>query len=90
MANIYNATAVQHLQQNEAEAALEPLEKLLGMTQGTPSSAPVLYLQGLAYRELEQLEKAAELMEQSLDVDANGPNAVTIHRDLADVYACPR
>ena len=84
--NAYEAIAVPHLRENRAAEALPVLEKSLAVTQGSSSSARALYLRGVAYRRLDQLHKAVDSFEQSLNVDGKGPNAADAHGQLAAVY----
>ena len=87
MVNAYNAVAAAQLEQNQAKEALEPLERSLAITQGSSSSGAAFYYQGIAYRQLNELAKAADSFERSLAVDETGPNAVNVHQQLAEVYA---
>ena len=86
LVNTYNSIAVTSIQQNRAEEALEPPERSLSITQESSGSGTGFYLQGVAYRQLEELQKAVASFERSLEVDENGPNAANAHRHLADVY----
>ncbi len=83
----YDSEAVAHLRENRAEEALVPLGKAIELTQGSSNSARPLYLQGIALRQLEQLDEAADALERSLEVDKAGPTAPDAHRQLAAVYA---
>ena len=87
LVNAYNAVAAAQLEQNQAKEALEPLERSLAITQGSSSSGAAFYYQGIAYRQLNELAKAADSFERSLAVDETGPNAVNVHQQLAEVYA---
>ncbi len=82
----YNALAVDQLQQQKAQDALGTLEKSLAITQGSDGSGTALYLQGVTYRQLNELQRAVDSLKKSLEVDANGPNVVNVHRQLSDVY----
>ena len=81
-----NAVAIGHIQNESAELALEPLERSLSIPQEDSSSATALYYLGVAYRDIDQLDKSAEVLERSLELDANGPNAVNVHDQLAFIY----
>jgi tetratricopeptide (TPR) repeat protein len=86
LVNMYNSLAVAHLRENRAKEALEALEKSLTITQGSSGSGTALYLEGVAYRQLNELPKAVDSLEKSLEVDGKGPNAANAHRQLAEVY----
>lgn len=87
LADVYSLVSLAFLQQNRTEEAMEVVAKYLALTQGTSSSAVPLYLQGIAFRQLEDLQSAVGSLEQALEVDAEGPNAVNVHAQLADVFA---
>ena len=82
----YDATVVAHLQENEAEETFAVLDRYLSVSEGSGNSARAFYLQGVAYRQLDELGKAADSLELGLSVDENGPHAPEIHRLLAGVY----
>ena len=86
LVDAYNAESVSQLQSGQAQAAIETLEKYVAITQGSTDAGTALYLQGVAYRQLEELDKSADSLEQSLEVDASGPNAANVHRALGEVY----
>ena len=87
LVNSYNTKAGNLIQSEQAEEALEPLEKSLAVTQESARSGTALYLRGVAYEQLDRLEESAESLEQSLALDENGSNALNAHRQLANVYA---
>ena len=81
----YNDLAVDRLTKNQPVEALETLERYLAITTGSASAGIPLYLQGVAYQQLDELETAAGVLEQSLLVDENGPHATDARRILAEV-----
>ena len=83
----YNTKAGNLIQSEQAEEALEPLEKSLAVTQESAKSGTALYLRGVAYEQLDRLEESTESLELSLEVDENGSNALNAHRQLTNVYA---
>ena len=87
LVNSYNTKAGNLIQSEQAEEALEPLEKSLAVTQESARSGTALYLRGVAFEQLDRLEESAESLEQSLALDENGSNALNAHRQLANVYA---
>jgi len=48
--------------------------------------AKALYLQGVAYNDLGQLEKSAQFMERSLGLVSEGETAKAAHGKLTEVY----
>ena len=87
LVDTYNDQSVAYLQQNENIEALTVLEKYVALTQGSSASARPLFLQGVAYRQMSELERAADALEQSLAVDEKGPSAVNVHLLLEDIYS---
>ena len=75
LVDTYNDQSVAYLQQNENIEALTVLEKYVALTQGSSASARPLFLQGVAYRQMSELERAADALEQSLAVDEKGPSS---------------
>ena len=87
LVNSYNQLVVTHLRQEQAKESLGVLERYLAIPQGASSLARGFYLQGVAYHQLGELQKAVDALEQSLSADQSGPVAVETHRQLAGVYA---
>ena len=83
----YNDLAVDRLNKNQPVEALESLERYLSITTGSASAGVPLYLQGIAYQQLDELETAVDVLQQSLLVDENGPQAADARRILAEVVA---
>ena len=79
--------ALAALQAARPADALEHLEKSLALTQDSAESGRALFIQGLAYQALEEPINAAASLERSLEVDEDNPEALTIHRQLAQIYA---
>ena len=48
--------------------------------------AAALYLQGLAYQQLGQLEQEIDALEGSLEQEPTGSNAANVHRELVKAY----
>ena len=68
-----------------AELAIEPLNRFTEVSPNPPDDAAALFLQGIAYQELEDLEQAVATLERSISVDETGPTASVSHLRLAEV-----
>ena len=68
-----------------AELAIEPLNRFIEVSPNPTDDAAALFLQGIAYQELEDLEQAVATLERSIAVDETGPNASVSHLRLAEV-----
>ena len=83
--NIYNVQAQTLLQQNMSEEAFAYAKKSVDTSKRPNETAISLYLQGLVYQQMEELQKAVDSLEQSLEVDKNGPHTADARRVLADI-----
>ena len=67
--------------------ALAPLDRYLLMySSGLEDAAWVFYLQGLAYQRMDDLEKAAEFFERSIELNNDSPQAAEMHNRLSEIY----
>ena len=82
----YEILSITLLSENKPEEALRVLDQSLTIIQGSARSARAFYLQGLAYRMLNDLQKSVESLERSIAVDGNHPDAAQVHRNLSIVY----
>ena len=87
MASAYNSIARERLQSGQAREALDALKAPLELLQGLPDSSISLYLQGVAYKDLGELEEARDSLVAALAVNEEDPNAVNVHNQLAEVYS---
>ena len=87
LANIYDTIVVEHIRNQENEEALVVLDRYLGATTGSASSARPLYLKGVVFRQQNELEMAVDVLEESIDVNEKGQFAKEIHELLANIYA---
>ncbi len=81
-----NDFALARMQENQAQEALDLLEKSLAITQDSRRSGTAFYIQGVAYRALDEVENAVASLERSLELDGTGSNAANVHLQLADVF----
>ena len=84
---IRNELAEAYIEAGRPESALDQLEKSLAITNGRMVSAKALFLQGIAYRDLGELKKSAESLEQSLVMQISGKLARQAHQILGEAYA---
>ena len=92
--NTYHSMASSLIEQSrtqespqESLKALKALEESLEITQDARSSGTTFYLRGVAYRQLDELDQAAESFERTVETDEAGPYAVQAHNQLAEIYA---
>ena len=86
--NAYDAQVVEQLNAKTEDEALATLEKYVARTDGSTAAARPLYLKGVAYRQLEDLDLdlALEALQESLEADGEGSFAADVHRLLSTVY----
>ena len=77
------------VQQDQPQQALNALETFLSLADSPTHLAAALYLQGLAYQQLGQLEQAIDALEGSLEQEPTGFNAANVHRELVKAYTRP-
>ena len=87
MAGAYNSTALEHLQGARPQETLDVLKVPLELLEGLPDSSVSLYLQGVAYSDLGELEAARDSLVTALAINENGSNAVNVHNKLSEVYS---
>ena len=92
--NAYFRLGQAHRQRNEIEladaafnAALASSEDFLTVSRNVVQTSHGLYIRGVAYRQLDQLDEAVDSFEQSINVDEKGPSAAEAHRQLSEIYA---
>ena len=83
--NIYNVQAQTFLRENMPEEALAYAKRSVDTSKRPSETAISLYLQGLVYQQMEELQKAVDSLEQSLEVDKNGPHTADASRVLAEI-----
>ena len=81
-----NIVAEANLDEGKPEAALQALQDNLDLGNDQENSAKTLYLQGVAYGELGELDKAAGLLEQSFELVREGAIAKATREALGDIY----
>ncbi len=86
LSNSYDNLVVAHLQNEEAVETLEPLIEYLSLTDGSPDSARAHFLQGEAFRQIGDFQKAVDTLDKGLEVEESGRFAADIHGLLATVY----
>ena len=84
--NTYHSLASSLIEQNKAQESLRHLEESLEFTQDARSSGTTFYLRGVAYRQLDELDQAAESFERTVETDEAGPYGVQAHNQLAEIY----
>ncbi len=82
----YEARAAAQLEVEAEEEALATLDRYLARTEGSPAAARPLYLKGLAYYRLQELDQALEVLQESLEVDGAGAIAADVHYLMSTVY----
>jgi tetratricopeptide (TPR) repeat protein len=75
-----------YLEARRPKEALEALQSFTTETTGGTGSAEVSVLRGLAYRNLGQLEKSIQFMNQSLELSPSREWARDAHEALSDMY----
>ena len=83
----YSSIAVEHLQSQRPQEALDLLKTPMELLQGLPDSSVALYLQGAAYSDLGELEKARDSLVAALAINDNDPNAANVHNKLGEIYS---
>ena len=84
---IRNELAEAYLEAGQPESALDQVERSLAITKGRPVSAKALFLQGMAYRDLGELKKSADSLEQSLAMKIPAKSARHANLLLEEAYA---
>jgi len=82
----FNQMAEAHLNDGEPEEAIRILEDTADFEMDVGNFAWALYIQGMAYDDLGQLEKSAQFMERSLGLVSEGEIAKAAHNKLTEVY----
>ena len=82
----HNWLAVAYLDLGEPGKALEEAQKSLDITGDSPKSARALWIQGVAYRGLEETQKAIASTERSLELGLAQQDVADAHFLLADLY----
>ncbi len=82
----YEARAAAQLDAKAEEEALATLDRYLARTEGSPAAARPLYLKGVAYHRLQELDRALEVLQESLEADVAGAIAADVHNLMSTVY----
>ena len=83
----YEALAAAQLKVESEEEALATLDRYLARTEeGSPAAARPLYLKGVAYHRLQELDRALDVLQESLEADGEGAIAADIHSLMSTVY----
>ncbi|MCE2403893.1 MAG: tetratricopeptide repeat protein [Dehalococcoidia bacterium] len=83
----YEARVEAQLDARAEEEALATLDRYLARTEGSTADARPLYLKGVAYHRLQDLDRALEVLRESLQADGSGAIAADVHGLMATVYA---
>ena len=81
-----NYMAEAHLNVGEPEETIRILEDTADFEMDEGNVAKALYLQGVAYHDLGQLERSAQFLERSLGLVSEGETAKAVHGKLTEVY----
>ena len=81
-----NKLALAYIKTGQPQAALQPLQESLALTQGTTHSAFAVYLQGVAHINMGQHAAGVEYIEDSLELNGSGSWATEAHEALVLVY----
>lgn len=82
---LHNQLAKAYIDSGQPQAALEVLGKSLAITGSTRHSADAYYHQGIAYRDLGELEKSVQSLERSLDLGISGDSREMAQQVLEEV-----
>ena len=81
-----NKLALAYIKTGQPQAALQPLQESLALTEGTVHSAYAMYLQGVAHINMGQYATGVEYVEDSLVLNGSGSWATEAHEALVLVY----
>jgi tetratricopeptide (TPR) repeat protein len=76
-----------YITEGHPNEAIKPLREFLARAGDEPRAARVYYLQGRAYRDLDDVEKSFESLERSLELGLSGNEGRIAHRLLAEIYS---
>ena len=86
LVSLYPGLVSEMLDQERAQEALVLIDGLLGIGDDPAVTSSAFYLQGLAYRQLDDPTKAIDAFLSSLEALADGPRAADAHDNLAALY----
>lgn len=84
--HIKDELAEAYLEAGQPEDALQTALESLAITENTDLSLRALFLQGVAYNQLGEIEKAARSLEDSLAAGLRGIFAIKAHKTLKALY----